>query len=50
MIKSLYQWMPGPPAARIVALSVAALVMLVLVIWSYEVLGDFLDSGGTVGE
>ncbi len=50
MIKSLYQWMPGPPAARIGLLSVAALVLLVLVIWSYEILGDFLDSGGTVGQ
>lgn len=50
MIRNLYRWMPGPPAARIAVLSIAALVVLVLVIWSYEVLGDFLDSGGTVGE
>jgi len=50
MIKSLYQWLPGPPVARVVMLSVATLVVLVAVIWSYEVLGDFLDSGGTVGE
>jgi len=50
MIKSLYQWMPGPPAARIAALSIVTFILLVLVIWSYEVLGDFLDSGGTVGE
>ena len=50
MIKSLYQWMPGPPAARIAVLSIVALFILVLVLWSYEVLGDLLDSGGTVGE
>lgn len=50
MIKNLYHWLPGPPAARIVILSLAALVILVAVIWSYEVLGDLLDSGGTVGE
>jgi hypothetical protein len=50
MIKSLYRAMPGPPAARVAVMSIVALVILVLVIWSYEVLGDFLDSGGTVGE
>jgi hypothetical protein len=50
MIKNLYQWMPGPPAARIAVLSIVALIILVLVIWSYEVLGDLLDTGGTVGE
>jgi hypothetical protein len=50
MIRALYQWMPGPPAARIAMLSIMAVVILALVIWSYEVLGDFLDSGGTVGE
>ena len=50
MIKNLYHWLPGPPAARIATLSLAALVILVAVIWSYEVLGDMLDSGGTVGE
>ncbi len=50
MMKSLYHWLPGPPAARIAALSIVALALFVVVIWSYEVLGDFLDSGGTVGE
>lgn len=50
MIKSIYHWLPGPAAARIAMLSVAALVLLVAVIWSYEFLGDFLDSGGTVSE
>ena len=50
MIKSLYDFLPGPPVARMAVMSVAALILLVIVIWSYEVLGDFLDSGGTVGE
>jgi hypothetical protein len=50
MIRTIYYRLPGPPAARLAALSLAALVILVLVIWSYEVLGDFLDSGGSVGE
>ncbi len=50
MIKSLYHWLPGPRAARLAVLSVVAVVLFVAVIWSYEVLGDLLDSGGTVGQ
>jgi len=50
MIRTLYRRLPGPPAVRIALLSLAALVVLVAVIWSYEVLGDLLDTGGTVGQ
>jgi hypothetical protein len=31
-------------------MTLAFLVLLVVVIWSYEVLGDLLDSGGALGE
>ena len=50
MIRTLYHRLPGPPAVRVAALSLVALVVLVAVIWSYELLGDLLDTGGTVGE
>jgi hypothetical protein len=50
MIRTLYLRLPGPPAARVAALTLMALVVLVAVIWSYEILGDLLDTGGTVGE
>lgn len=50
MISAIYHRLPGPKAARITVLAVAAVLLLVLVIWSYEILGDLLDSGGTVGE
>ena len=50
MIRTLYRRLPGPPTVRIALLSLAALVVLVAVIWSYEVLGDLLDTGGTVGQ
>ncbi len=50
MIRVLYRRLPGSSSARIVVVIVMALVFLVLVIWSYELLGDLLDTGGTVGE
>lgn len=46
----LYGVLPGPKAARIAVMSVLAMIILVVVIWSYEVLGDVLDTGGRVGE
>ena len=50
MLSTIYHRLPGPKAARITVLAVVAVLILVLVIWSYEILGDLLDSGGTVGE
>lgn len=50
MIKTLYFRLPGPPAARLAVMTVAALVFLAVIIWSYEVLGDLLDTGGAVRE
>ena len=50
MLRTLYRRLPGPAGARIALMSVAALVLLTAVIWSYEVLGDLLDTGGAVGE
>ncbi len=50
MLHTIYRRLPGPPGARIVLMAVAALVLLAVVIWSYEVLGDLLDTGGAVGE
>ncbi len=50
MIKTLYRRLPGPSVARISFMILVALLFLVLVIWSYELLGDVLDSGGAVGE
>jgi len=50
MLSAIYHRLPGPKAARIAVLAVVAVLILVLVIWSYEILGDLLDSGGTVGE
>lgn len=50
MLRTLYRRLPGPPGARIVVMSIGALVLLGAVIWSYEVLGDLLDTGGAVGE
>jgi hypothetical protein len=50
MLSTLYHRLPGPKAARITMLAAMAVVLLTLVIWSYEILGDLLDSGGTVGE
>jgi hypothetical protein len=50
MLRTLYLRLPGPPAARIALLSLAALMLFAAVIWSYEVLGDLLDTGGAVGE
>ena len=49
MIKALYRHLPGPFAARVTTMIVMALIFLVLVIWSYELLGDVLDTGGRVG-
>ena len=45
----LYERLPGNRTTKIAIATVLALVILTLVIWSYEVLGDLLDSGGTVG-
>lgn len=50
MLSSIYHRLPGPRAARLAVLVAVAVLILVLVIWSYEILGDILDSGGTVGE
>ena len=50
MIKALYHRLPGPSLARAAIMLVTVLVLLVLVIWSYELLGDLLDTGGAVGE
>lgn len=50
MIRAIYRRLPGSSAARITLMIVVAFVLLALVIWSYELLGDVLDSGGTVGE
>ena len=50
MLSTLYHRLPGPKAARIAMFVAAAVVILAAVIWSYEILGDLLDSGGTVGE
>ena len=50
MIKALYRNLPGPSAARVGVMILMTLILLVLVIWSYELLGDVLDTGGTVGE
>ncbi len=50
MIKAIYRWLPGPSAARVAIMLVIAWLLLVVVILSYELLGDFLDTGGAVGE
>ncbi len=50
ILRTLYRRLPGPPGARVAVLSVAAVVLFAVVIWSYEVLGDLLDTGGAVGE
>ena len=50
MIRTMYLRLPGPPAVRIAAMTVAALVLFAAIIWSYEILGDLLDTGGAVGE
>ncbi len=50
MIRWLYRVLPGPKAARIAVMVVLALIVLTLVVWSYELLGDLIDSGGRVGE
>jgi hypothetical protein len=50
MIRNLYLRLPGPPSLRMATMTLAFLVLLVVVIWSYEVLGDLLDSGGALGE
>ncbi len=50
MIKAVYRALPGPSAVRIAIMVLAALVFLALVIWSYELLGDVLDTGGTIDE
>jgi hypothetical protein len=50
MLRALYRRLPGPPGIRVALMSVAAVILLGAVIWSYEVLGDLLDTGGAVGE
>jgi len=50
MIQTIFRRLPGPAPVRIAAMVLVALAILILVIWSYELLGDILDSGGTVGE
>jgi hypothetical protein len=45
----LYDRLPGNRTMKIAIATVLVLVVLAAVIWSYEVLGDLLDSGGTVG-
>jgi hypothetical protein len=50
VIKAIYRRLPGPSAARVAIMLVTAYLLLVVVIWSYELLGDLLDTGGAVGE
>ena len=45
----LYRVLPGPKAARIAIMTVLALIVLTVVIWSYAILGDLIDTGGRVG-
>ncbi len=49
MIGTIYRRLPGHAPLRVTAMVLVVLVILVLVLWSYELLGDLLDSGGTVG-
>jgi len=44
-----FDLLPGNKTTKVAIMTVLVLVVLALVIWSYEVLGDLLDSGGTVG-
>ncbi len=44
----LFERLPGNRPTRIAIMAVLVLVVLTVVIWSYELLGDLLDSGGTV--
>jgi hypothetical protein len=48
MIRSVYRRLPGPAPVRISLMTLAAIVLLVVVIWSYEILGDLLDTGGAI--
>ncbi|MGI9648558.1 MAG: hypothetical protein ACR2OI_08570 [Acidimicrobiia bacterium] len=50
MIRNLYLRLPGPRPVRLATMTLASLVLLTAVIWSYEILGDMLDSGGALGE
>lgn len=50
MIRNLYLRLPGSRPVRVATMAVASLVLLSAVIWSYEILGDLLDSGGALGE
>ncbi len=45
----LFERLPGSRPVRIAIMSILVLMLLTAVIWSYELLGDLLDSGGTVG-
>lgn len=44
----LFERLPGNRPIRIAIMTILILVVLTGVIWSYELLGDLLDSGGTV--
>ena len=46
MIKSLYRLLPGPSGVRVTVMVAMVAALLVLVIWSYELLGDVLDTEG----
>lgn len=48
MIRTIYNRLPGPAAVRVLVMTVVVLALLVVVIWSYEILGDLLDTGGTI--
>ncbi|MBT8202816.1 MAG: hypothetical protein HKN74_03930 [Acidimicrobiia bacterium] len=50
MLKRAFLRIPGPPAVRVAVAVVVAFALFSVVIWSYEVLGDLLDSGGAVGQ
>ena len=47
-MRRLYHALPGTTPFKVVTMAVIIAGILALVILSYEWLGDFLDSGGTL--
>ena len=45
----LYDALPGPPALRTLLLVIGVLITLVLLAFLFELGGDLLDNGGTMG-